>query len=289
MGIKTEEIAVYPVSVFDANNKSFWFSKLEGILERYPFLEHPHKQTFYMLLFVEKANGFACVDEQSIRLDEPKVICIKPNSVFGLDVNRAAKGFIICFTESYFSLRYNNNVLYQFAFLKKDAESFIRLSVKQTERWNLLLNLMLEEILVHAKGREKVLRSYLNILLYDFDRKFHRHHTQEKISGKEEKIIQFEKLLEVHYASYKTPSYYASQLHITTNYLNKLCQECRGITGGELIRKRVIIEAQRLLHYTSLSVAEVAYKLGFESPSYFITFFKKNTDTTPECFRKNNH
>jgi AraC-like DNA-binding protein len=77
-------------------------------------------------------------------------------------------------------------------------------------------------------------------------------------------------------------------LHISTNYLNRLCREYRGVTGGEIIRERVIIEAQRLLQYTTLSVAETAYKLGFESPSYFITFFKKNTGTTPEGFRTMN-
>ncbi|MBK7885247.1 MAG: hypothetical protein IPJ81_16800 [Chitinophagaceae bacterium] len=102
MGIKTANIAVYPVSVFHSSNKSFWFSSLEKILENYPFLEHPHKQSFYMLLFVEKANGNTFLDNSTIRLDEPKVICIKPNSVFSLDINRAAKGFAICFTESFF-------------------------------------------------------------------------------------------------------------------------------------------------------------------------------------------
>jgi len=109
---------------FNSRNKSFWFDSLERILEHYPFLEHPHKQSFYMILFVEKANGSAIIDNSIIRLDEPKVICIKPNSVFSLDINRAAKGFAICFTESFFSLRYNNNVLYQFAFLKKRCRQF---------------------------------------------------------------------------------------------------------------------------------------------------------------------
>lgn len=289
MGIKTANIAVYPVSVFYSGNKSFWFSSLEKILENYPFLEHPHKQSFYMLLFVEKANGVAVIDNSTIRLDEPKVICIKPSSVFSLDINRAAKGYAICFTESFFSLRYNNNVLYQFAFLKKDADAYVRFSERQTERWNTILQLMQEETAIEQKGVEKVLRSYLNILLYDLDRKFHKHSPIEKINGKDEKIILFEKLLEENYTAQKTPSFYAKKLHITTNYLNKLCHDYRNVTGGELIRKRITIEAQRLLHYTTLSVAEVAHKLGFESPSYFITFFKKNTGTTPESFRKTNH
>ena len=288
MGIKTADIAVYPVSIFGIE-KSFWIGGLERVLEKYPQLEHPHKQSFYMLLYVQDADGLVTLDKQTIRLDQQKVICIKPNSVFSLDINRNAKGKLICFTEGFFSLRYNNNVLYQFSFLKKDADAYIRLSAKETEKWITLLQLMQREHDYHHKGAEKVLRSYLNILLYDLDRSLHPHERTEQKNSKEEKLVQFEKLVEDNFLYHKTPSFYASKLHITTNYLNKLCHDNRSITSGEMIRKRVVIEAQRLLYYTSLSVAEVAYKLGFESPSYFITFFKKNTGATPECFRKNNN
>jgi AraC-like DNA-binding protein len=84
----------------------------------------------------------------------------------------------------------------------------------------------------------------------------------------------------------KGPSYYAKALHISTNYLNKLCQEYRNVTSGEIIRKRIRLEAERYLHYTSLSVSEIAYKLGFESSSYFVTFFKQKNNITPEQYRK---
>jgi AraC family transcriptional regulator, transcriptional activator of pobA len=289
MGIKTEEIAVYPVEAFDSNCKSFWFGSLERILEKYPFLEHPHKQHFYMLLYVEKATGVAQLDNMSIRLDEPKVICIKPGSVFSLDINRTCKGHILCFSEIFFSLRYNNNVLYHFDFLKKDAAPFARLDGRQTERLNAIFGLMLEESGIDRKDTEKIMRSYLNILLFDLDRKFSKRNRTDKPGGKDEKVMMFERLLEEQYTVHRTPSFYAKELHISANYLNKLCQEYRDITAGELIRKRIAIEAQRLLHYTSLSVSEVAFRLGFESSSYFITFFKKNTGTTPESFRKNKH
>lgn len=288
MGIKTADIAVYPVSIF-STEKSFWIGDLERILEKYPQLEHPHKQAFFMLLYVEDADGTVTLDKQIIRLDQQKVICIKPNSVFSLDINRNARGILVCFTEAFFSLRYNNNVLYQFFFLKKEAESYIRLSAKETEKWMHLLQLMQHEFRSHNKGVEKVLRSYLNILLFDLDRSLHSHKRIEKKKSSEDKIIAFEKLVEEHFLHHKTPSFYAAKLHITTNYLNKLCHDHRGVTGGEIIRKRVTIEAQRLLHYTTLSVAEAAHKLGFESPSYFITFFKKNTGSTPESFRKTNN
>ena len=103
---------------------------------------------------------------------------------------------------------------------------------------------------------------------------------------KRDKIFEFEQLIEKHFQASKLPSDYAEMMHLSANYLNKLCKEETGQTAGALIRKRIIIEAQRLLHYTNLSINEIADKLGFENPSYFITFFKKETHFPPDQYRR---
>jgi AraC-like DNA-binding protein len=36
-------------------------------------------------------------------------------------------------------------------------------------------------------------------------------------------------------------------------------------------------EARRLLTYETLSIKEIAYRLGFSDPFYFSNFFKKHT------------
>lgn len=94
----------------------------------------------------------------------------------------------------------------------------------------------------------------LNVLLFDIDRVF-RPLPMDHPDTREERIIRFEQLLEEQYAQHKNPSFYAASLNITANYLNKLCRLHRGSTSGEIIRRRLTIEAQRLLHYTTLSVA----------------------------------
>jgi len=38
------------------------------------------------------------------------------------------------------------------------------------------------------------------------------------------------------------------------NYLNKLCKEEIRQTAGDLIQKQIIIEAQRLLHFTNFTI-----------------------------------
>ncbi|MBP1650828.1 MAG: helix-turn-helix-domain containing protein AraC type, partial [Bacteroidetes bacterium] len=44
-------------------------------------------------------------------------------------------------------------------------------------------------------------------------------------------------------------------------------------------------EARALLQHTNWSVADIAYGLGFEYPTYFNNYFKRITGTTPNAIR----
>jgi AraC-like DNA-binding protein len=54
-----------------------------------------------------------------------------------------------------------------------------------------------------------------------------------------------------------------------------------GLTAGELIRARLLLEAKRLLLHSELTVAEIGYELGFEDPSYFSRFVRREIETSP--------
>jgi AraC-like DNA-binding protein len=239
-----------------------------------------------MIIYIENGEGELIIDKQKIRIDRAKVIVIRPGCVVSVDINRQAKGQFICFTEDFFSLRYNNNVLHQFSFIKNGAQNQIRLNELQAEKWTVLIDLLNSEFKLQKRESSKILRSYLNIFLIELERLYNPTGHLKSRSQKNEKIQHFEDLIDKHFYTKKLPSEYAEMLHMTPNYLNKLCKLETGLTAGDMIRKRVTLEAQRLLHYTTLTVSEIADKLGFESISYFDTFFKKNTGYTPEQFRK---
>jgi AraC family transcriptional activator of pobA len=280
------EIDICSIGLFGDGVKHFWMDNVAGLLEKYPQLEFPHKQNFYTLLFIEKADGHIVIDNYNIRLDSPKIIIIKPRCVYSININRHAVGKILCFTEDFFSLRYNNNILYQFHFLKVDTTPYIRLNLEQNEHWQTLNKLITNEFELKKRETQKVLRSYLNIILFELERLYKPLGNSKNKNPKIDKISQFEELINNHFQSNKLPSYYADLLNVSPNYLNKICKEETGQTAGDLIRKRIIIEAQRLLHYTNYNISEIAYKLGFENASYFVTFFKKITGLTPDQFRK---
>ena len=103
----------------------------------------------------------------------------------------------------------------------------------------------------------------------------------------DDRIRNFESLVDSHYAQQRYPSFYAGQLNISINYLNRICREKRAASCGTIIRGRILVEAERLLYHTFKTVKEIAFELGFENAPYFSTFFKANKGMSPEEYRKN--
>ncbi len=284
--MQAQDIAVCAMEIFGDRKNHFWISDLNEILEKHPILSRPHRNDFISILFIKEANIGIVIDDHRMNIEGPGIIVIPPKNVNSISINNNTKGAMICFTKDFYALR-NNNILQQINFLETKNQSYIQISEKQTNHLSKLTLLLNEEFIAQRKYSEYILHSYLNIFLYEVERLY-----KPKLYGKSlhnhkaEKIRQFELLIEKHYRGKKAPSTYAKLLHVSTNYLNKLCKETTGSTSSELIRKQLTVEAKRLLHYSVYSVNQIADEMGFESTSYFITFFKKSTNLTPEQYRR---
>lgn len=278
-------LPVCTINVFGNNIENFYVGSLEKVVLNSLFQQF-HLNSFFMILMIEKAVGEIVADDCESLLNDLQLVVIKPKSINKLHFNTDCKGKVICFTEDFFSLRYNDNMLNQFAFLAKDAQLAFSFS---EENFNLLYSILSfaeNEFLSCKKDMYKALRSYLNIFLIEIERSYKPLKRSIYPGFAKEKAYKFQNLVNSNYKLFKFPSYYARQLNISTNYLNKISKQYFGVSSGELIRNHLILESKRILHYTNLSVSEIAFELGFDHISYFVSFFKKHTGETPEQFRK---
>ena len=69
------------------------------------------------------------------------------------------------------------------------------------------------------------------------------------------------------------------------NHLNRCVKEITGKSTTTVISERLVSEAKSLLQHTDWNIAEIAFALGFEYPTYFNNFFKKMTGSNPRSFR----
>lgn len=84
----------------------------------------------------------------------------------------------------------------------------------------------------------------------------------------------------------RTAQDFAAKLAVHINYLNRAVKAITGKPTSVHIAERIVAEAKALLQHTDWSVAEIAYALGFEYPTYFNNYFKRITGTTPKSFRQ---
>jgi AraC family transcriptional regulator, transcriptional activator of pobA len=80
---------------------------------------------------------------------------------------------------------------------------------------------------------------------------------------------------------------FADQLAVHVNHLNRAIRLTTGKTTTIHITERLTIEALALLKHTNWNISEISYCLGFEEPTHFNHFFKKQTNRTPSAFRTN--
>jgi len=103
-------------------------------------------------------------------------------------------------------------------------------------------------------------------------------------------LSNFQQLLKDYYnePAKQLPSvqYFANQLGLTANYLGDIIKHFTTKSAIETIHEFVIKRAKTLLEENrNLNNAAIAYDLGFEYPTYFSKFFKKNTGMTPKEYR----
>jgi AraC family transcriptional activator of pobA len=77
----------------------------------------------------------------------------------------------------------------------------------------------------------------------------------------------------------------AAQLGITPTHLNRACRQVLGHAALEVLHARLVLEAQRELAYSTLSVQDIALDLGFCEAGYFTRFFRKRCGQTPSAWR----
>ncbi len=76
----------------------------------------------------------------------------------------------------------------------------------------------------------------------------------------------------------------AAKLNISRGYLYKKIVKITGKNAIEFIRLIRMKRAQQLLAESQLQIAEIAYKLGYNSPKVFTKHFKEKFGITPSEF-----
>lgn len=128
-----------------------------------------------------------------------------------------------------------------------------------------------------------LVRSMVNFVYGLYDKSFSDHY---QLSHPEELTGRFLALVEQHCHEQHTIDWYASTMCLSPKYLANVVKQVSGRTTGECINENLIKQAKSLLLATTLSVQQIADRLGFKNQSHFGTFFRRATGMNPKAFRE---
>lgn len=177
------------------------------------------------------------------------------------------------------SIAYSYNALFQFAV---DCYSAIQLFFTQNNYTSPLLHLSLHELLVsHSSGGVCPLLD----LLCDALDLFKTEHL-EAAPNETDFIICVNKYME-HHLSDATLMSAATHFHVSAAHLSRIYKKNMNQNFSDYLSKLRLKEATQLLtRDNSLSIADISSQVGYSTPAYFLTKFKKEYGMTPNSYRR---
>lgn len=100
------------------------------------------------------------------------------------------------------------------------------------------------------------------------------------LGSRNEVFSWFEEEIERSFHRERSVAGYARRLGYSERTLNRLARTHAGTTAKELIDRRVILEAKRLLIHETVPIVEISERLGFDDAANFSKFFSHRTGTT---------
>jgi AraC family transcriptional activator of pobA len=239
-------------------------------------LLQPRRLTSYFIVLIDSGSITYNLDLQDITLSDGHLLFAMPNQVF----TPPAKTDDL----TYFKVLFDENTLallpQQFPFLVNPLNSqtiiFDNAAKERVIKVFEILNQILQ-VDKHPTDTEIIL-AYLNSLLVELNSAYFKNKEPINILNSNlSKFIEFKLIVETHLTEQPSVNTIAEKLALTTNSLYRIVKEYSGVSPKDFFTNRLMIEAQRKLQYSPLSVKELAYELGFNDPDYFSRFFKKCT------------
>jgi len=259
------------------------FSAFNGKLES----GSHYKNKFYAVLYFESAEGSVIIDDQEFNLRPRMFFFINYNQVYSFKDQSRNEGEVLLFTKSFYNHVYTGNKMIKSDTALHNVSPFISLRSEDLSDINRTFRELRSEYQSNRHSKKEVLCLLLKVFVLKYIRNSSKKDLIDRsVDHKKRLVDRFNDLVNQNYKELKTTSKYAEKLNINPSYLNTLVKEILDITAGQVIKNRIILEAERLLLHTSLSIIEISYELGFTDNSHFGKYFKSIKGISPNNFRK---
>lgn len=247
-----------------------------------------HHENLLQLLFVEQKGGLTFFDGQQVEFKAPCFIVIPSETVHGFTFEPGIDGYVITIPQEQVEAALalvggtDLSIIHKSAVIAAGNDRALLTHLKRLFEIvtfeSRYAECYQENSSIHLVGSILILISRLRTAMEEDD--------LSPANRKTELVERFRTLVNKASTSTLTVNDYAEQLGITPSHLRRISHEVIGQSPLAVVNKRLIVVAQRELAYSTMSVQQIAYMLGFDDAAYFSRFFKKQTRQTPSDFRE---
>ncbi len=289
-----ERIPIYELPFGKEGDLAFKIYRVQGAQinrKDYPHkTQLPHKHNYYELCFFTDGGGMHEIDFKTYPIVAPSIHFLKPGQVHLIRRGEQYKGYLIVFSEEFFILRFQNmEIIPGYPLIAHLADGpVLKLDKSGYEKFHHIIEDINQELENNDTDTEEIIIAYLKLFFLKLRQNFSKLvKTTGNPQGSTKQIVyRFNQLVDQYHNQIHHVKEYAELLGDSPIRLNRAVKEVTGETASEIIIKRLILEAKRLLLYSELSNKEIAYKLNYEDPSYFSRIFRKKAGYSPSAFRE---
>ncbi|MDO6491895.1 MAG: AraC family transcriptional regulator [Cellulophaga sp.] len=247
----------------------------------------PHSHSYYQIIWFFNEGGTHTIDFKTYDIKENSVLFTNKDQIHSFDDNLEVEGWLIHFNESFF-MHSDVDIFLKYTIFNVEQNSCYHIDKETAEIAEHHIKLIQKELPKELKfGHEDTVRFLLKSLLINLERVHHLNDDKKlRINNTyERQLFNFKDLIEVNYNKGLSITAYADILNISSRTLTSITKTLLGKSPSQLLKERIILEAKRLLKFTSLQSNEIAFRLGFEDDSYFVKYFKKSVGILPSAYR----
>ncbi|HRO44481.1 AraC family transcriptional regulator [Agriterribacter sp.] len=267
------------------NTGRFSIRKIEGILNGNDLQHDLHRHNFFFVLLIQSGKGIHEIDFTPHRVTDKSVFFLRPGQVHQLQLKAGTQGYLMEFDTEFY---HPSDKLSTQRLRKASNKNFCEFESNRFQRLGFFLDNIFEECINKQEGYKDAIRAALELFFIEYVRQSENPESNTVSSSgyTMERLEEFTELLEKNIATQKQVAYYTGEMNLSSYQLNEITKKTMGKTASTLIDEYILLEAKRYLLATPRQVKDIAWDLGYEDPSYFIRFFKKQTGLTPELFRQ---
>lgn len=232
--------------------------------------------------------------DRSFETDDTFLFFGNPHVPYSCEVvSPTHNGYTCLFSEDFLKLNNRSESLLQSPLFKIGGTPILKLDNVQKESVTAIFQKMIAEKKTDYAYKDELIRNYISLIIHEALKMQPSENYSPTKNAAERITSVFLELLERQFPiesaeeplQLKTAQDFAKNLSVHVNYLNSSVKEVTGKPTTIHIAERIVSEAKALLQHTNWNIAEIAYALGFEYPTYFNNFFKKKTGLVPKSLR----